>query len=630
MNRLRMTAAGIVTIMIVTSFVAIVIPLSNVDSGGGPLPYALYRYDERRSGQAPVIGDITDPQIRWTYERPPGVLTSPIVADINDDSENEVVFGGTDGKVTALDENGNFLWEVQEKAITAAGTVGDVDGDGKQEVIVTELQHFPSGGLSIIVLNGEDGSEVWRFTPPTLTLEEGFSPSPILEDITGDGIFDILVGGMTYSYYALDGPTGAVLWTSNYEHFIRSSSPMADIDLDGRNEIVGIDNHALMKIHDAETGAVEWQGYMGYCIGATPAIGELDGDPYGEIVFSMCVDGGIMVLNHDGSLLWMVDNNDMYYASPVLIDIDGDGLEDVVNTESSKQTVYAFKGTNGAVIWEKKLPYTTWAQGSPVGLDIDGDSDLEILAGSDSGFYSLNALNGDLEWFFPTGKVRGQPFVVDLENEGGAEIVYASGSVVYVIEQRGTPPIAIIDIYMDLSVCMRVEGRKWNTVEVTFTEDGQALETLKITREPGSPNEQMVCTSLKMYDGKSYAAEFKYTSLGIGANPVKLIFANDNSLRMNMVFNSEKGLTQEKTVSLDEMLEKVKTTAGVELTFDASGSYDPDGTIVAYHWDFGDGQESYEKIATHAYASPGTYTVTLEVTDNGGAKGYATMEITVL
>jgi hypothetical protein len=102
--------------------------------------------------------------------------------------------------------------------------------------------------------------------------------------------------------------------------------------------------------------------------------------------------------------------------------------------------VYAFKGTNGAVIWERELPYTTWAQGSPVGLDIDGDGMLEILAGSDSGFYSLNALNGEVEWYFPTGSVRGQPFVVDLEKEGGAEIVYSSSSTVYVIEQRKSPP----------------------------------------------------------------------------------------------------------------------------------------------------------------------------------------------
>ena len=57
---------------------------------------------------------------------------------------------------------------------------------------------------------------------------------------------------------------------------------------------------------------------------------------------------------------------------------------------------------------------------------------------------------------------------------------------------------------------------------------------------------------------------------------------------------------------------------GEEIEFDASESFDPDGSIASYHWDFGDGQSSDEIIATHAYSNPGTYTVTLTITDNEG------------
>jgi len=66
-----------------------------------------------------------------------------------------------------------------------------------------------------------------------------------------------------------------------------------------------------------------------------------------------------------------------------------------------------------------------------------------------------------------------------------------------------------------------------------------------------------------------------------------------------------------------------------EVTFDASQSYDPDGTIVTYEWDFGDGETSFGKIVTHSYASPGTYTVSLTVTDNDGIIDTETKEITV-
>ncbi|MCK5548382.1 MAG: hypothetical protein KAI64_05165, partial [Thermoplasmata archaeon] len=67
---------------------------SQEDSQTSKASYTLLRYDERRSGQAPIVGDLTDPKVLWTYERPPGVLTSPIVADIDDDGRNEIVFGG--------------------------------------------------------------------------------------------------------------------------------------------------------------------------------------------------------------------------------------------------------------------------------------------------------------------------------------------------------------------------------------------------------------------------------------------------------------------------------------------------------------------------------------------------------
>jgi PKD repeat protein/KaiC/GvpD/RAD55 family RecA-like ATPase len=56
----------------------------------------------------------------------------------------------------------------------------------------------------------------------------------------------------------------------------------------------------------------------------------------------------------------------------------------------------------------------------------------------------------------------------------------------------------------------------------------------------------------------------------------------------------------------------------VFVQFNASSSYDPDGTIVSYYWDFGDGQNGMGRVASHAYGDNGTYTVALTVTDNDG------------
>ena len=52
------------------------------------------------------------------------------------------------------------------------------------------------------------------------------------------------------------------------------------------------------------------------------------------------------------------------------------------------------------------------------------------------------------------------------------------------------------------------------------------------------------------------------------------------------------------------------------VTFNASSSLDPDGTITKYKWDFGDIRSATGKIVNHSYSLPGYYPVTLTVTDN--------------
>ncbi|MCK4477127.1 PKD domain-containing protein, partial [Candidatus Bathyarchaeota archaeon] len=69
---------------------------------------------------------------------------------------------------------------------------------------------------------------------------------------------------------------------------------------------------------------------------------------------------------------------------------------------------------------------------------------------------------------------------------------------------------------------------------------------------------------------------------------------------------------------------------GEIVTFNASASYDPDGYIVSYEWDFGDGTNGTGEIATHIYANDGTYTVTLNVTDNHGLYDITSKGVTVL
>lgn len=65
------------------------------------------------------------------------------------------------------------------------------------------------------------------------------------------------------------------------------------------------------------------------------------------------------------------------------------------------------------------------------------------------------------------------------------------------------------------------------------------------------------------------------------------------------------------------------------ITFDASASYDPDGSITLYEWDFGDGTTATGIIANHSYSQSGPYNVTLTVTDDDGNNNSTTKTVGV-
>jgi PKD repeat protein len=72
---------------------------------------------------------------------------------------------------------------------------------------------------------------------------------------------------------------------------------------------------------------------------------------------------------------------------------------------------------------------------------------------------------------------------------------------------------------------------------------------------------------------------------------------------------------------------------GIEVQFDGRASNDPDGTVAAWLWDFGDGHSSTEASPAHTYAASapggGAYSVRLTVTDNLGVQATTTLSLTV-
>ena len=68
---------------------------------------------------------------------------------------------------------------------------------------------------------------------------------------------------------------------------------------------------------------------------------------------------------------------------------------------------------------------------------------------------------------------------------------------------------------------------------------------------------------------------------------------------------------------------------GVPMEFSSAGSWDPDGEIASYWWDFGDGNISNVPNPLHIYAAAGVYNVTLTIADDAGALETGTLTMTV-
>ena len=134
----------------------------------------------------------------------------------------------------------------------------------------------------------------------------------------------------------------------------------------------------------------------------------------------------------------------------------------------------------------------------------------------------------------------------------------------------------------------------------------------------------------------SYAWDFGDGSNGTGATP-QHDYTAAGTYTVKLTVTDNRGGTD--TVSQDYTVAPKPndpptaafTVGGTWLhaTFDASGSADPDGTIASYAWDFGDASNGTGATPQHDYVDPGTYTVTLTVTDNGSATNATSKTITV-
>jgi outer membrane protein assembly factor BamB len=271
--------------------------------------------------------------------------------------------------------------------------------------------------------------------------------SAAVGDIDGDGHFEIVFG--TYfndeHIYALNGENGTLLWRFNTGGCNDASLAIVDVDGDGALEVVApASSPSRVYCFNGASGEVKWSTSTGNgnSLDSPPAVADVDEDGRYEIVLGT-LNGDVFCFNaEDGSICWQINlgTRGAIQSGPNILDPDADGKLDVVVAQyGGDNRVYALKGVDGSSLWYADLPQDRMYSGGSF-ADIDEDGQPEIVIGScDGNVYMFNGEDGSLGWSYSTDNdIYAPTSIADLNNDGHLEIIFVSDNVVGVLSHTGS------------------------------------------------------------------------------------------------------------------------------------------------------------------------------------------------
>ena len=246
----------------------------------------------------------------------------------------------------------------------------------------------------------------------------GYCGAVGLYDLNADGYPEVVLGGTIQ-----DGRTGAVRGVGAYGDGSGHAwaAPMgvaADIDQDGTQEVVV--GNALYR----PDGSTIW--YNGQTDGFV-AVGNFDGDLYGEIVVSS--EGTVRLQDDNGTVLWTRTSvAGSTSGPPTVADFDSDGAPEVGIAGSG---LYIVLDTDGTTLWSRTTQdFSSGFTGSAV-FDFEGDGEAEVVYADEVSVWVFDGATGATkleETRHSSATCSEYPSVADVDNDGDLDIIFATTS----------------------------------------------------------------------------------------------------------------------------------------------------------------------------------------------------------